>query len=291
MNALLKIVSWMLVCYAAYCVFLFFMQRQILFPRGLIPTPPQPDEGLPGIEEIWLDTPSGKVEAWFLPATLEVPSQGAPAVIFGHGNGELIDYWPQTLRAFPEMGIGLLLVEYPGYGRSSGSPSQKSITDAFVAAYDILAARNDTDSDRIFFFGRSLGGAAVCALTAHRPSAALVLMSAFTRVRAFTLKYLAPGFLVRDPFDNLAAVQNYQKPVLIIHGRSDTIIPYSHGQALYKASHRGKLITYLAGHNDCPPDWNIFWQDIETFLQDIGIISVHSGLDGTRIPDHPRNRS
>jgi fermentation-respiration switch protein FrsA (DUF1100 family) len=101
-------------------------------------------------------------------------------------------------------------------------------------------------------------------------------MSAFTRVRAFTSRYLAPGFLVRDPFDNLAAVQNYQKPVLIIHGRNDTIIPYSHGQALYRASRRGKMVTYQSGHNDCPPDWKIFWQDIETFLHDIGIISAFS---------------
>lgn len=272
MNAVLKILSGMLVCYMAYCVFLFFMQRQILFPRSLIPSPSQPAGVLSGIEEIWLDTPSGKVEAWFLSPALEPSSQPAPAVIFGHGNGELIDAWPQALKRFTEIGIGLLLVEYPGYGRSAGSPSQNSITDAFVAAYDILAARKDTDSARIIFFGRSLGGAAVCALTAHRPSAALVLMSAFTRVRSFTSKYLAPGFLVRDPFDNLAAVQIYQKPVLIIHGQNDTIIPYSHGQALYQASHRGKLITYQAGHNDCPPDWKIFWQDIETFLHDIGII-------------------
>ena len=277
MNALLKILFWKLVCYAAYCVFLFFLQRQFLFPRSLIPSPPQPQGGLSGIEEIWLDTPAGKVEAWFLPPDRKHSSRPAPAVIFGHGNGELIDYWPQSFKRFTEIGIGLLLVEYPGYGRSAGSPSQKSITDAFIAAYDVLAARKDTDSARIIFFGRSLGGAAVCALTAHRPSAALVLMSAFTRVRAFTSRYLAPGFLVRDPFDNLAAVQNYQKPVLIMHGRNDTIIPYSHGQALYRASRRGKLVTYHAGHNDCPPDWSIFWQDIEIFLHDIGIISAFSG--------------
>ena len=184
MNALLKILFWSFVCYAAYCVFLFFIQRQILFPRSLIPSPPQPQGGLAGIEEIWLDTPVGKVEAWFLPPDRKHSSRPAPAVIFGHGNGELIDFWPQSFKRFSEIGIGLLLVEYPGYGRSAGSPSQKSITDAFVAAYDMLVTREDTDSARIIFFGRSLGGAAVCALTAHRPSAALVLMSAFTRVRA-----------------------------------------------------------------------------------------------------------
>ena len=111
MNAMLKILSWLLVCYTAYCVFLFFMRRQILFPRSLIPSPPQPEGGLPGIEEIWLDTPSGKVEAWFLPADRKHSSRPAPAVVFGHGNGELIDYWPQSFKRFTEIGIGLLLVE------------------------------------------------------------------------------------------------------------------------------------------------------------------------------------
>ena len=73
--------------------------------------------------------------------------------------------------------------------------------------------------------------------------------------------------------DNLAAVEQYEGPVLIIHGRHDSVIPYSHGKALYKASRAGKLITYDAGHNDCPPDWEVFWHDVETFLRNHKIIT------------------
>jgi fermentation-respiration switch protein FrsA (DUF1100 family) len=81
-----------------------------------------------------------------------------------------------------------------------------------------------------------------------------------------------PSFLVRDPFDNLAVVKNYPGPVLIIHGKHDTLIPHSHGKLLREAAKHGKMITYNAGHNDCPPDWNVFWKDVETFLRENGII-------------------
>ena len=182
------------------------------------------------------------------------------------------DFWPEALKRFPAMGVGLLLVEYPGYGRSAGSPSQESISETFTRAYDTLAARPDVDPTRIAFFGRSLGGGAVCDLAAKRPAAALILMSSFTSVRSFAIRYLAPSFLIRDPFDNLAAVRNYPGPVLVIHGDSDEVVPFSHGQALHAAARNGKMIVYPAGHNDCPPDWAVFWRDIENFLRAEGIL-------------------
>ena len=189
---MVKSIAGAVLIYAAYCGLLFFVQRQVIFPRYMIPSPAPLDFKTPRIEPWWLETSFGKVEAWYLPpAAAEKP---APAVIFGHGNGELIDYWPNELARFSEMGIGLLLVEYPGYGRSAGSPSQESISETFTRAYDTLAARPDVDPARIVLFGRSLGGGAVCDLAAKRPSAALILMSCFTSVRSFAIRYLAPVF-------------------------------------------------------------------------------------------------
>jgi hypothetical protein len=268
-NALVRIVALTIFGYLAYCGLLFVMQRQVMFPRGLIEVPSEAPH-IPGLERIWINTSFGKVETWFLP--LPRGSKPAPAVIFAHGNGELIDFWPQELKIFNRLGIGLLLVEYPGYGRSEGSPSQASIAETFVAAYDMLVARKDVDASRIILFGRSLGGGAVCALAAQRPSAALILMSTFISARSFAAKYLAPGFLVRDPFDNLSAIKTYPGPVLIIHGKFDEVIPYRHGVSLFQAACRGKMITYESGHNDCPPNWNVFWQDLESFLRETEII-------------------
>jgi hypothetical protein len=267
---MVKVLIVVVCIYAAYCALFFLMQRQVMFPRHMIPRPPVPDLKAMGIESLWIETSFGKVEAWYLPPKSgEKPS---PAVIFGHGNGELIDYWPNELGPFAWMGIGLLLVEYPGYGRSVGVPTQKSISETFTRAYDLLAARPDVDSRRIVFFGRSLGGAAACDLALKRPSAALILMSSFKSVKAFALRYLAPAFLIRDPFDNLSAVRRYEGPVLVIHGKADELLPLAHGQALRAAARDGKLIIYEAGHNDCPPDWAVFRRDVEDFLRAAGVL-------------------
>jgi hypothetical protein len=236
----------------------------------MIPTPAAPDLKTLEIEPLWLETSFGKVEAWYRPPmSAEKPSA---AVIFGHGNGELIDYWPQELSRFAKMGVGLLLVEYPGYGRSAGSPSQESISETFTLAYDRLAARQDVDPARIVLFGRSLGGGAVCDLALKRPSVALILMSCFKSVSAFAARYLAPAFLIRDPFDNLSAVRQYPGPVLVIHGSFDEVVPISHGRELDAAARNAKMVVYAAGHNDCPPDWAVFWRDAEAFLRDNGIL-------------------
>jgi pimeloyl-ACP methyl ester carboxylesterase len=271
MNILIKIVTVTLFLYLVYCGFLFVMQRQILFPRYLA-VPPYHTENTSGLEKIWVTTSFGKIETWFLPQTSSHVTGPAPAVIFAHGNGELIDFWAHELKNLAHLGIGVLLVEYPGYGRSKGSPSQKNITQAFICAYDMLVARPDVDPSRIVLFGRSLGGGAVCTLAARRPSAALILMSSFVSIRSFALKYLIPDVLVRDPFDNLAIVRAYHGPVLVVHGKFDDVIPYTHGISLYQAARNGQLISYDSGHNDCPPSWDTFWCDFETFLTNCGLI-------------------
>ena len=92
MPPLLKYIFWAFSIYIVYCGFLFLMQRKIMFPRGMIPQPAAASRKLPGLEIIWLETESGKVESWLLTPASGSAAGPIPAVIFGHGNGELIDY-------------------------------------------------------------------------------------------------------------------------------------------------------------------------------------------------------
>jgi uncharacterized protein len=101
-------------------------------------------------------------------------------------------------------------------------------------------------------------------------------MSAFKSVGSMALKFGVPGCFVRDPFDNLKTVRSYDGPVLVMHGKHDDIIPYSHGMALSQASPDGRLISYDCAHNDCPPSWEVFYQDIVTFLTENGILKNES---------------
>jgi len=267
---MLKVILGACIVYVLYCGALFLLQRQMIFPRYLVGGPAADVPVPEGVEAWWIEAPDGSVEAWYLPPE-RVAARG-PAVIFAHGNAERIDDLPAEFRPLTAMGLGVLLVEYPGYGRSRGAPSQASITAVMPAAYDRLVSRPDVDPSRIVLYGRSLGGGAACALAAHRPSAAMILVSTFTSVRFFARRYGVPAFLVRDPFDNLSVVAAYPQPLLIIHGRHDEVIAYRHGEALSRAAPTGRLLTYDCSHNDCPPDRRQFVRDLSDFLTDAGVL-------------------
>lgn len=272
MTIFVQIASGILFFYFAYCILLFFLQRLLLFPRHFIEPPLDKEVSFSEIEKGWLKTDVGEVELWFIPPNHEYMTHPWPAIIFAHGNGELIDHWAGILKRFASAGVGVLLVEYPGYGRSDGRPTENNILQAFMAAYDDLVKRQGVDDSRIVFFGRSLGGGVVCALSKERLSAALILLSTFTSVRTFASNYLLPEFFVRDPFDNLAALSIYEKPVLVIHGKKDNLVPYKHGIALYNAAQYGEMLTYNCGHNNCPPHWETFWKDVDSFLERVKLI-------------------
>jgi len=248
------------------------MQRSVLYPSP--PAPPGEPELPPRSERVWLGAGEGVsegtsrddlTEAWFLKP---VPREhDFPVVIFTHGNGELIDHWGPIFQRATERGVGVLLVEYPGYGRSGGKPSQKSITRTMLHAYDFVVDRPGVDPDAIVAHGRSLGGGAACALALERPLAGLVLESTFTSVRDMASRLGFPGFLVVDPFDNLAAVSELDIPIAVLHGVRDEIIPVSHGEALAAAA-QTELIPMPCGHNDCPFSWPI----VEAFLADNGLL-------------------
>ncbi len=257
--------------YLAYCTLLFVFQRQMLFPRHMTATLANMPERFPQLERIWLKLPGMRVESWFLAA--HVQGQPAPAIILTHGNAETIDFLPEEFHPFAARKVALMMVEFPGYGRSEGAPSQPAITAAMQKAYDVLVARPDVDADRIILMGRSLGAGAACQLAARRPSHALILISPFTSVAAYAPRYLVPPFLVKDPFDNLAVIREYQQPVLIIHGIRDAVVPYRHGQTLAAAALDGKLVSFDSDHNDLITDSARFWQEIDAFFRQIQLFS------------------
>lgn len=259
--------------YASYLCGLYFMQDALIYPgtRNRVDSvTPQPD----GAEVFHMATSAGNVEALFLPATADATQH--PAVIFAHGNGEAIDYWLSALHGFQERGVGVLLVEYPGYGRSTGSPSERSIRTAMDAAYDRLAANSSVDPHRIFGFGQSLGGGAVCLLARDRPLRALILQSTFTSLDVFAASYWAPGFLLHDHFDNLSVAKRFPGPMLVIHGRDDGLIPWKQGLQLASASGHATFRLYDCGHGCWDPERLPFWHDVVPVLLKAGILSSAS---------------
>jgi fermentation-respiration switch protein FrsA (DUF1100 family) len=235
---------------------LFRMQRFAMFPVAGLRSANANVEAAGG-ERVWLDADGARVEAFFLPARGAAGGR-APLLIHAHGNGELIDDWVEPFAELRDAGVAALLVEYPGYNRSTGTPSQSRIATAMVAAYDWAKQRPEVDPARIVGYGRSLGGGAVCALARERTLAALVLESTFTSVPAIAAGLGLPRWLVRDPFDNAAVLARFAGPVLLVHGERDEIIPVGHAHALHELVPGSRLqIVPGCGHNDCPLPWNV----------------------------------
>jgi fermentation-respiration switch protein FrsA (DUF1100 family) len=246
------------------------LQRFILFPSHLVPKAPA---GSAPSDVIRMDVnhDDGKSEGWLLLGESASKDEPGPVVFFAHGNGELIDYWPEPMAPYRQRGISVAMLEYRGYGRSDGSASEVAIQEDFVKFYDAVVARPEVDGSRVVFHGRSLGGGAVCSLSRLRKPRALVLESTFRSVRSMAKRFLLPGFLVSDPFDNEDVLRSLDVPLLLFHGTKDRIVPYDHAVELHATAKRSKLVTFDCGHNDLPHHDPRYWQAMDAHLKDSGI--------------------
>lgn len=249
------------------------LQERFIFPRDI---PGRRDPAAP-VPRGWEAVDASTEPGVSVPAWLRIPpgagERPVPAVVFFHGNAEVIDdIAGSSLVSFYErLGIAVLLMEYRGYGRAGGKPSQDAMTRDAVRAIDLLAGRTDIDPGRIVYYGRSLGGGVACAAALQRPPRAMILQSTFTSVRAMAGPFI-PGFLIRHPFDNAAAVARIDAPILFMHGSHDTIVPCSHSERLAARAKQPRLSMQACGHNDFPGDEMAFEADIQRFLADCRVI-------------------
>jgi uncharacterized protein len=250
----------------ALLALMLWLQTVMAFPSP--PASAQVPQALQeaGGRAVWLDVDGDRVEAWFLPA----PGGRAPLLINAHGNGELIDQWPARMAPLRDAGVAVLLVEYPGYGRSGGTPSERSITATMLAAYDWAVRQPEIDARRIIAHGRSMGGGAVAQLASRRPVAALLLESTYTSLAEMIGAFGVPDFLIVNRLDTRAVLARFSGPVLIMHGSRDVNILPDHARGLAAALPRARLEWLDCGHNDCPPQWEL----VLGFLAENGVISA-----------------
>ncbi len=215
--------------------------------------------------QMWVDRPRARLEGWFFQS--QRPGQGpspepttdrAPAILYFHGNAELIDNNVGLARAYAAQGFHVLLAEYRGYGGSTGSPSVPALAGDAAAFFDVLAAHPEVDPARIVVIGRSLGGAAAGAVIASRTPCAVSLEQTFTSLADIVSAAGFPRFLAGDHLNTAAAVERFAGPVLVMHGEADEVIPFAHGRRLGEiaAARPGpasRFVRFAGGHNPMAP--------------------------------------
>jgi len=190
------------------------------------------------------DGRGGTVAALFLPNP-----QARHVIWFFHGNAEDLGDIEPFLREIHDRGFAVFAVEYPGYGYSTGRPSEAAIYAATQVGWNYLRQEKGIKSDQIIAFGRSLGGGPAVELASREPLAGLILQSAFASAFRVVTHWRILPF---DKFNNLGKMPRVTCPVLVMHGGEDRVVPFNHGERLYAAAPgpKQKLWISIAGHND-----------------------------------------
>lgn len=263
----------LLVLYIAWCGGLYVLQDRLMFPLDMLEPamPAVPWGAEPIVVEPVEEGQPVRVEACYFRG-MATPKRPAPLLVFFHGNAETVDNCFILARDWAKRGFAVLLVEYRGYGRSYGTPSERHLVGDAVVFIESVAARPEVDASRIVLHGRSVGGGvaaqAAARLSQTRPVSAVIVQSTFTSVPRLVAKLLAPSFLVRNTFRTDRALEKFGGPVLILHGIDDEIVPVSHGRRLHRRLKNSTLAELPGHHNDFPADETAYWAAIDRFLAD-----------------------
>lgn len=201
-----------------------------------------------GAEDVTLTASDGvRLHAWWAPS-----GEAKGATLFLHGNAGNVTHRGTHIEQLRRAGSAVLVVDYRGYGRSEGSPSEQGLLRDARAGYDWLRAQGWAAS-RVVLHGESLGSTVAVLLAADVECAGVVLEAPFPSVQAVAggiLPFVGP--LVARGFNAGARVQQISAPLLILHGDRDEVIAQRHGRRLFEMAVEPKEFVSVpgAGHND-----------------------------------------
>jgi len=236
---------------AAYLVILLLLR---VFEHNLIYFPDYPGRlsgdwqprDLP-IEDVWLQTADGaKLHAWW------IPNQTAEFTFVAfHGNAANIAARADVYRFLHALPAHVLAVEYRGYGRSEGSPSEAGLYLDAQAAYDHLIGQRGIAPRRIISYGQSLGTAVAADLAAKREVGGVLLEAPFPSTRAVVRRvyWFLPGaeLVARSKFDTTKKLAGAHSPILIVHCAHDPVLAFSLGEKVYARAPEPKFLWRVEG--------------------------------------------
>jgi fermentation-respiration switch protein FrsA (DUF1100 family) len=262
------VVRWLLILagtYAAICVVMMFFENALVYHPAPASAywlaPPSPD-----VRDVVLTSADGaQIHGWWLPCP------GATgALLYLHGNaGNLSARGDSIVRLRETLRLPVLIIDYPGFGKSSGTPSEAGCYAAADAAYDWLTREQKIAPAEIVLFGKSLGGGVATHLASRKEHRALVLAKTYTSlpdVGAYIYPFLPARLLMRNRFDSLSRIADCRRPIFVAHGTADELIPFALGKRLYEAANEPKQFLDMPGigHNDPFPDE--FYDALRDFL-------------------------
>jgi fermentation-respiration switch protein FrsA (DUF1100 family) len=231
----------------ALCLLRVFEKHLVFFPNynGRLSGDWNP-RGLP-VEDVWFAAADGtKLHAWW------IPNEHATLTFLAfHGNAANITYRAENYKFLRETPANILAVEYRGYGKSEGSPSEEGLYSDAQAAYQFLVTQERIPPQKIMSYGQSLGTAVAVHLAAGREVGAVVLEAPFPSFAEVARRkfWFFPGLslLVRGQFDTVKRLRDVRAPILVVHCTDDPNIPYALGASVYEKASEPKFFARIEG--------------------------------------------
>ena len=227
---------------------LYSTQRSMMyFPDPAHTTPAQ--AGLPQATEVMLTaSDGGRTIAWHV-----APRDDKPVIVYFHGNGGALRNRVERFGKLSRAGLGLVAVEYRGFGGNAGVPTEAGLIADGEAGYAFAATHYPTK--QIVLWGESLGTAIAVAVAAEKPVGRVILEAPFTSAAAVGAKhywYVPVRLLMTDQFRSDARIGKVTAPLLILHGAKDDTVPYAMGEHLFDLANKPKhIVRFLdGGHED-----------------------------------------
>lgn len=261
----------LLITLAAVILFFFALVRylektSVFYPSRLIEI--TPDRFNLPYEDIYLTTQDNvRINGWLVKSP-----QAKSTLLFFHGNAGNISDRLMKLRFFHQMGVNVLIIDYRGYGRSQGKPTEKGVYLDGLAALDYLKSREDIGKLPVILYGGSLGGAVAIEVATHRSVDGLIIDSSFPSAPAMgrLLYPFIPTFFMSIKFDSKSKIRTMKMPKLFMHSADDKLVPIRLGRQLFNAAPEPKAFVELTGgHNDAHIECQeLFLGSIKRFLQE-----------------------
>jgi len=252
MRTLVSFLSIAISIYVVLALMLYLFQGRMVFlsnlpDRALILSPG--DIGL-DYEDVSLTTSDNeRLHGWYIPAA---DSKGV--LLFFHGNAGNISHRLDSIKIFHELGLDILIIDYRGYGQSTGTTSEQGTYLDAQAAWDYLIKSRRIPADRIIIFGRSLGGAIGAWLGVQHTPAGVIIESSFSSgvdMARRLYPFLPVRLITRLKYPVADYASRLNCPVLVVHSRHDEIIPFAMGRVIYAAVKQQKKFLELRGdHNN-----------------------------------------
>lgn len=265
----LRIAFYIFIGYAALNLLAFAFQRSLVY----FPSPINRSERIvvaSGDEEVWIDVP----DAEQIHGIYHMRDESELVVLFLHGNSGNVSDWREMFDRLSQCGVGVLMIDYPGYGKSEGRPCEETL---YAAAHSGLRFLKDSgvEASDIVVFGKSLGAAVAVEAVSSGEFAGLILESPFESLPAVGRVhywYLPVSLLLTDRYHVLSRIGDVQCPLLVVFGGHDSFVPPSQSLSVYAKANNPKELLEIEGadHNDIQSMGNhAYWDKLDSWLRNL----------------------